>query len=82
MNAIVLADSSTQQFAEAKQSFLKGMKKANPVARADAVTDFANVAQVGTAELLIKRGLVDQDEKVRTATREGGERGFDRPARF
>lgn len=71
MNAIGLADSSTQQFAVAKQSFMKGMKKANPAARVDAVSDFANVAQVGTAELLIKRGLIDEDERVRTATREG-----------
>ena len=63
------AASPSQEFAAAKQSFLKEMKKTNPVARAAAVEDFSNVLQTGTAELLLKRGFLDDDPKVRLATR-------------
>ncbi len=57
------------EFLAAKQSFLKEMKKSNPVARAAAVRAFGSVMHPGAAELLLKRGFADEDESVRLATR-------------
>ena len=57
------------EFAAAKTSFLKEMKKRVPTARAEAVAAIAKVPRPETADLLIKRGLTDDDDNVQQAAR-------------
>ncbi len=58
-------------FLAAKQTFLKDMKKKDPAMRAAAVTAMARFAQKETVEILLKRGLIDDNSTVREALRHG-----------
>lgn len=58
------------EFAAAKQTFSFAMKSPNPKGRAAAVTTLSTHTEVGAAELILKKGVTDGDEKVRLAARE------------
>ena len=55
----------------AKQSFTFAMKNPNAKVRVAAVATLSEFAQVGAADLLLKKGVTDNDEKVRLAARGG-----------
>ena len=77
------AADSDPDFKEAKAAFLREMKKKAPAARADAVIAFAEVAQPETAELILKRGLIDTDAQVRVAVQKALRKLVDeRPTRM
>ena len=67
----VLGAPPDPEFTAAKQTFLKEMKKKSPSARADAVSQFSELALPETAEFLLKRGLNDPETSVREAVRTG-----------
>ena len=56
-------------FVQAKNQFLKEMKRADPAARVRAVVEFSHAPFTGTAELLLKRVALDHDISVHQATR-------------
>ena len=58
-------------FNAAKQSFSFAMKNPNVKVRVAAVATLSEFAQVGAADLLLKKGVTDGDEKVRLAARGG-----------
>lgn len=66
--SLALAVPPNPEFATAKQVFMKEMKKKAPAARVAAVTELAEVKWPETAELLLKRGMIDPDPGVRVAT--------------
>jgi len=69
--AISSADAATtnSEFEAAKKTFLSNMRRSGPYDRATAVKLLAKVVQPGTAELLIKRGVTDEDLNVRKTAR-------------
>ena len=59
----------TPEFMAAKQAFTIQMRKKQPAMRVTAVTTVADVIQPETAELLLKRGITDDDASVQQAAR-------------
>ncbi len=77
------AAESDPAFKEAKAAFLREMKKKAPAARADAIVAFAEVAHPETAELILKRGLTDNEAQVRVAVQQALRKLVDeRPTRM
>lgn len=67
----LLAAPPDPEFMAAKQVFVKEMRKKQASARADAVTALAAVVLPDTADLLLKKGLTDDDATVQQAARDG-----------
>ena len=59
------------EFMAAKQTFVKDMKKKSAAARAAAVEELAELVQPESADLLLKRGVTDEDRSVRLAAQKG-----------
>ena len=59
------------EFMAAKQTFVKEMKKKSAAARAAAVEELAELVQPESADLLLKRGVTDEDRSVRLAAQKG-----------
>ena len=59
------------EFMAAKQTFIKEMKKKSAAARVAAVEKLAELVQPETADLLLKRGITDDDRSVRLAAQKG-----------
>ena len=59
------------EFMAAKQTFVKEMKKKSAAARAAAVEKLSELIQPETADLLLKRGITDDDRSVRLSAQKG-----------
>ena len=62
-----LGADSDPAFREAKQTFQVQMRRKAPVDRVAALDAFAQYSKIETAELILKRGVLDNDPQVRQA---------------
>lgn len=65
----IAAPPANAEFTAARQTFLRDMKRIDPASRAAAASSLAKVKHSGAADLLLKRGVTDEDQQVREASR-------------